>query len=370
MASTDRAALSYAGFWIRASAALVDVAIVNLMALLPVASAAIASAAFDASSVALLAAILLSPPLVIAYFTYCHARWGQTLGKYLLAVQVQGRNGRPPTSTEALVRTIVACASCLLLHWGIGAVDCLVVIFRRDRQALHDIAAGTVVRRVRYISRRRVFVVGLLGLTLTLAVAWVGSFLAHTFYLPSGVMQPTIQVGDRAMANMLVYHWREPRVGEVVVLRSPRAANFRPYPIIRRVVGLPGDRLSVHDGRVYRNGQTLDETYAPQPIRYSWPLVGRQEFAPGVLLTRDNGGREWKCRLEDGSTGRVGEVLVPAASYMVLGDNRNDSNDSPRWMEQSDGHAQSAPFVPRTDLLGRMEFIYYPLAHARDLSAP
>lgn len=191
-------------------------------------------------------------------------------------------------------------------------------------------------------------------------------FVIQAFFIPSGSMLETLQIQDRILVNKFVYFLREPHHGEVIVFRAPPQADPGKKDFIKRVMGLPGDRISVHDGKVWRNGAPLDEPYTKESPRYNWPVVGQDTFEPGVLLDEAHGGREWDVVLRDGSLGRVGEVLVPPRGILVMGDNRNDSMDSHAWFQmQSNGQALSRPFVPRENVLGKARFIFWPLFRAR-----
>jgi signal peptidase I len=192
-------------------------------------------------------------------------------------------------------------------------------------------------------------------------------FVIQAFFIPSGSMENTLLINDRILVNKFIYFFREPQHGDIAVFRAPKQADPGRKDFIKRVMGLPGDRLSVHEGKVFRNGQPLDEPYIKEPPAYNWPVIGRDEFAPGVLLTRENGGREWEGIMEDGLPGRVGEVLVPPNCVVMMGDNRNDSNDSTKWHDSSLGAGLSAPFVPRENVLGQAKLIFWPVPRMRVL---
>lgn len=146
-------------------------------------------------------------------------------------------------------------------------------------------------------------------------------FVIQAFFIPSGSMLETLQINDRILVNKFVYFFREPRHGDIVVFRAPHEASEDKKDFIKRVVGLPGDRLAVHDGQLWRNGQPVDEPYIKEPIFYTWP-------------------DEWNP---------TAEYVVPPNSLMVFGDNRNDSNDGHRW----------GP-LPRENVLGKAMVIFWP----------
>jgi signal peptidase I len=146
-------------------------------------------------------------------------------------------------------------------------------------------------------------------------------FVIQAFFIPSGSMLETLQINDRILVNKFIYFLREPGHGDIVVFRAPHEASEDKKDFIKRVVGLPGDRLAVHDGKLWRNGQPVDEPYIKEPIFYTWP-------------------DEWNP---------TAEYVVPPNSLMVFGDNRNDSNDGHRW----------GP-LPRDNVLGKAMVIFWP----------
>lgn len=131
-----------------------------------------------------------------------------------------------------------------------------------------------------------------------LVIALALSLLIRTFLLevtrvPTPSMVPTIEAGDRLLTDKILFRITGIHHGDIVVFQPPFAT---PDPYVKRVIGLPGDRISVHDGKVFRNGQPLEEPYLAEK--------------PSYILE---------------------ELTVPPGSLFVLGDNRNKSNDSHAW---------------------------------------
>ncbi|AGB40605.1 signal peptidase I [Halobacteroides halobius DSM 5150] len=137
-------------------------------------------------------------------------------------------------------------------------------------------------------------------------------FVVQAFYIPSGSMRPTLQPGDRILVNKLIYRFRDPKRGEVIVFKYPVNPNRK---FIKRVIGLPGDTIKIVDGRVYVNGKPLEEDYTLEKSYTDYPAI-----------------------------------KIPANNYFVLGDNRNNSKDSRFW-----------GFVPRENIIGKATVIFWPL---------
>ena len=151
-------------------------------------------------------------------------------------------------------------------------------------------------------------------------------YILQTSYIPSESMVPTLKVKDRLLVNKFIYKFRDPRRGEIVVFRSPQEGP-KPFintfigiggetPFVKRLIGMPGDRIKMEHGIVYINDSQL--------------------IIPGVNIQRDYSS--------------LPETLIPADHYFVLGDNRPNSSDSRYW-----------GFVHRDDFRGLAFFTFWPL---------
>ncbi len=167
---------------------------------------------------------------------------------------------------------------------------------------------------------------------------------ARAFSVPSESMQPSIMRGDRIFVDSYNKN-RPPQQGDVVVFLSPETPRL---VAVKRIIGVPGDRIHLRDGIVYRNGEKLDETYAKHrgadydPYRDNFPAVPP---SPIYGVKNESWQEEFSSHLEGG------DMVVPPNSYFAMGDNRDLSYDSRYW-----------GFVPRQNLIGRPMFIYWPFA--------
>lgn len=158
-------------------------------------------------------------------------------------------------------------------------------------------------------------------------------FVIQAFFIPSGSMEPTLREKDRILVNKFLYYFREPKVGDIIVFDAPPNTGSEKKDFIKRVVGVPGDRIAVYNQKLYRNGAPVQEAFIKEPPFYSWP--------PGA---------------EEGA-----EVTVPPGHLLVFGDNRNDSNDGHRWADRNpDGTETPNPWLPRPNVLGKAMVTFWP----------
>jgi signal peptidase I len=191
-------------------------------------------------------------------------------------------------------------------------------------------------------------------LSLVVVALFLNTFVLQPYLIPSESMEHTLLVGDFLLVNKQVYapagqpgslsRWlmpyREVTRGDIVVFHHV----LHPY-LVKRVVGVPGDRLRIEDGRVIVNGQTLDEPYAV--FEPSTPNPFRDDF-PAEVYSDPQVDLDWWGQMRDLT--HHGELVVPAGEYFVLGDNRNHSDDSRFW-----------GFVPREAIVARPLVIYFSL---------
>jgi signal peptidase I len=194
--------------------------------------------------------------------------------------------------------------------------------------------------------------------------AWVLiTFVARTYYIPSGSMLPTLQIHDVLLVDKFEYRFHEPREGDVVVFPPPVPT---PDDFIKRVIGRPGDTLRIAGGSVYINGKALNEPYVAE--RPSYNLEVRNY---GIFVSYGAG---WQ-RL-DSSDANVPPASswsapdrIPPHCYIMLGDNRNDSEDSHIWgfAQDSGRFATGQRLGTSAGFTGRAFLIFWPPSQAKIL---
>jgi signal peptidase I len=163
------------------------------------------------------------------------------------------------------------------------------------------------------------------------AVLAIKAWVVNPYRIPSSSMEPTLhcaqpaseceaRFSDRVLANRFIYHFRSPHRGEIVVFKTPPAAEqcedgAGGQTFVKRIIGLPGETVQEKRGKIFVNGLPLDEPYIP-------------------VTERDANSGKWQ---------------VPASSYFMMGDNRASSCDSRSWGA-----------VPLANLIGPVFAVYWP----------
>ncbi len=159
--------------------------------------------------------------------------------------------------------------------------------------------------------------ISLLLLAILLAVL-LRTFVAEPRYIPSESMLPTLEAGDRLVVEKVSYRLHSPAVGDVIVFHPPeilQQLGYKPdQAFIKRVIATPGQTVTVNHGVVYRDHVPLQESYTLSPPQYNLP-----------------------------------PVTVPEGQLFVMGDNRNNSNDSHIW-----------GFLPQEEIIGHAIFRFFP----------
>jgi len=194
-------------------------------------------------------------------------------------------------------------------------------------------------------------------------VLFIFTFFGENFVIPSGSMEKTLLVGDHLLVDritlapearwMPLVHYREPRRGDVVVFIKPvpdpdPVTGAPTYLIlVKRLIGVPGDRLRLRNGVVILNGVAKAEPHA-QPTTVDNHSEFVDEFPamqpvsePGNLIPE-----EWAVDFPNYV--QNGDLVVPPGHYFMMGDNRHNSADSRYW-----------GFVPRENIVGRPLFNYW-----------
>ncbi|HWU55080.1 MAG TPA: signal peptidase I [Rhizomicrobium sp.] len=183
---------------------------------------------------------------------------------------------------------------------------------------------------------------GVIGVTALLF--GLRTFAYHPFNMPSGSMYPSLQIGDAFLVSKAAYNFSAPQRGDVVVFWTPK---YQVY-FVKRVAGIPGDHVQMIGGRLFINE-------AKMPQRRIKDFSGSCDTGYGCLVPQFEealpGGKTVRILdgVTDGPLDNTDLFEVPADSYFVLGDNRDNSDDSRR---------EDVGFVPRSTIIGRVAYKY------------
>jgi signal peptidase I len=161
------------------------------------------------------------------------------------------------------------------------------------------------------------------------------TFVVQSYSIPSLSMSPTLQVGDRIIVDKLSYRFGSVHRGDIIVFARPPLEDQEYADLVKRVIGLPGETISARNGHVYINGKRLDEPWLPPgPQSYTGPLPGdpHEQF------------------------NMPGPVKIPAGEYYVMGDNRENSEDS-RFFGP----------ISKSLIVGRAVVVAWPLSQIKGL---
>jgi len=167
-----------------------------------------------------------------------------------------------------------------------------------------------------------------IGIYLTSAVfalitmSLVKSFVVQAYKIPSSTMEPTLLVGDHILVNKFTYYFKDPARGDIIVFVYPMDPK---KDFVKRVISLPGEEIQLRNRRLFINGREIEDP---------WGVYGERgrTLIPDHLRPRDN----------------YGPKVVPSSSLFVLGDNRDNSQDSRYW-----------GFVERSKVKGKVSTIYF-----------
>jgi signal peptidase I len=178
------------------------------------------------------------------------------------------------------------------------------------------------------------------------------TFILQAFEIPSSSMEDTLLIGDHVFVNREQFaapaRWigplmpyREVKRDEIAVFLSPEQPGLF---LVKRIIGVPGDRIHLRDDVVYRNGQKLDEPFVRHKREHNPYTDNFPAVPPSPMLGVRND--KWAQELPSHIVGE--DIVVPPNSYFAMGDNRDVSYDSRFW-----------GFVPQKNMIGRPMFIYW-----------
>lgn len=235
----------------------------------------------------------------------------------------------------------------LLVTGGIWLLDRFYLAARRRQAAVTDSGEQRPLKDPLIIEYSKAF------FPVILIVFLLRSFVAEPFRIPSGSMLPTLNIGDFILVNKFSYGLRlpvvnakvvqlsDPQRGDIMVFRFPHDDKMH---FVKRVVGLPGDRIGYRDEVLYINGEAVEQVANGT---YDFRNGFRRDVKVERLVEKLDG-IEHDILIDRQRQSPNQEVVVPEGHYFVMGDNRNYSNDSRFW-----------GFVPDKNVVGEAFFIWF-----------
>jgi signal peptidase I len=151
----------------------------------------------------------------------------------------------------------------------------------------------------------------------------IRTFVVQAFKIPTGSMIPTLNIGNRLIANKFIYRFQEPQRGDVIIFKSTIDPK---KDFIKRLIALPGETVEIKNGFIYINDILIEDNAITCRYYYNYGLYGAYNE----------------------------KIYVPEDSYFVLGDNSSNSRDSRYW-----------GFVPKKNIKGKAWLVYWPLTKMR-----
>ncbi len=201
--------------------------------------------------------------------------------------------------------------------------------------------------------RKRLLREVLSWLWVLIALVLIEGTLGQARVIPSASMENTLLIGDHLIVSRFGYDaglpltnwhvplWRNPKRQQVIIFRAPLPGS---PDLVKRVIGLPGDRIAIRKGVVYVSGQALNEPYTVHDAGAASSFA--ENYPPATNdLWRFGLQGDWAAQI--GTYLNGGELVVPPDEYFVMGDNRDNSNDSRFW-----------GFVPRPSIVGTPVLVY------------
>jgi signal peptidase I len=177
--------------------------------------------------------------------------------------------------------------------------------------------------------------------------------LCQAFVIPTGSMEDNLLIGDHVLVDKLAYApsgvlskyllpYQEPKHGDIIVFQYPSDISEL---LVKRLIGVPGDRIRIANGVLYRNGTALNEPY----VFHKYDYDPAADYFPWSCCrpVRESSAAEAQQRMLSSATS-AGEIIVPQGMYFAMGDNRDNSSDSRYW-----------GFVPRDNIVGKPILIYW-----------
>lgn len=333
----------YAGLWVRLGSILVDFTLIALFLsitryLLSVIMHPILSTN-TYLQIYLYGGLLIWLLVFISYYSVFNANGKQSLGKKIFGLQIVNEDNDPLKVSRSFWRSVVFLFDTIIFFLGH-----LVMVFSKNKQTLHDMAAKSYVIRIRPKRKLESFLIILFIFVYIYHDIPLNYFKnVRTFNIPNRGMNPTLLVGDHVLVDTYWTKHNQPVQGDLIVFKYPRNEEL---VYIKRCIALPGHKFEIKKGIIYIDDEPEGDTLTSS--RYYDSFYGKYLISSEL---KTPSGRNYKIEQfadQDREQENFGPITIPQDRYFVLGDCRDNSADSRVW-----------GYVRKENIIGKAGLIYY-----------
>ncbi|MBN1408050.1 MAG: signal peptidase I [Calditrichaceae bacterium] len=323
----------YAGFWVRVASILIDGTFISLITLLPFMIFIKISHIFLSTEYFFIVVLFFIFPLStipgIVYYSWFNAEGRQTIGKKIFGLLVVDNNSNPISVKQSFLRTLVFTLDSIILSIGH-----LLILFTKKNQTFHDLLTKSYVIDINPKYRGGFYYILIIVITTVISYGYVEiiNLYIEAYSLPTSSMENTLMVGDYILIDKVDGNKFKPKPGDLVVFQYPPDKSIS---YIKRCIATSGQTVEIIDKKVYIDDKLVQ----------NHPGV---KFIDKIIIPRPTNKYGIRTYRSLGSRDNYGPITVPEGAYWVMGDNRDNSEDSRYW-----------GFVQQENIIGKAGIIYF-----------
>jgi signal peptidase I len=325
----------YAGFWVRVASILIDGTLISLITLLPFMITIKISHMFLSTEYFFIVVLFFIFPLStipgIVYYSWFNAEGRQTIGKKIFGLLVVDNNSNPISVKQSFLRTLVFTLDSIILSIGH-----LLILFTKKNQTFHDLLTKSYVidNNPKYRGGFYYILIIVITTVISYGYAEIINLYIEAYSLPTSSMENTLMVGDYILIDKVDGNKFKPKPDELIVFRYPKNESIA---YIKRCIATSGQTVEIIDKKVYVDDKLFQNHAGVKFIDKR--IMPRPTKKYGIRTFRHLGSRD-----------NYGPITVPEGAYWVMGDNRDNSEDSRYW-----------GFVPQENIIGKAGITYFSL---------
>lgn len=318
----------FAGLWLRAGSIAIDsfVILIIYFLLLVLMKLIYPLSLFENFlRISLFLVFIILPILSFFYYTWFNSNNRQSIGKKYFNIIVISSDGEKVTIKKSIIRTFLFFVDSII--YGLGH---LLILFSNKKQTLHDLICETYVIRKKEKQKYELLKsLSSIVLLLLFSILFLSFSIFWSFSIPVSSMEPTLLIGDKILVYNGPLNQNEIENGDIIVFYYPPNPELH---YIKRCIARGGQNLEIIDKKVFVNGSLQqDSSYTKFIDKRIYPKTFTSAFF-NELGSRDN----------------FGPITIPEGNYFVMGDNRDNSQDSRFW-----------GFVPHEYIFGKAGIVYF-----------